>query len=134
MSTTHVLEECYRAAGWVQIGQTRGFGRNAGQYYYHGKTKTVFILFLHRKAKDWLSAPFLVPELSGGPITMVDLDKANVDRPGGLSDQLKQFKDPRKPCGVRHSMISTIAIAICAVLSSARSFTAIEEWSADLSP
>ncbi|MDT3700431.1 MAG: ISAs1 family transposase [Thermincola sp.] len=124
---------CYLAAGWVRLGQTRGFGRNAGQYYYHGKTKTVFVLPLQRKAKQWLSAPFLVPELSGGPIAMIDLNKANLERPNGLLDRLQQLKDPRKPRGVRHSMLSTIAIAICAVLSGARSFIAIGEWSADLS-
>lgn len=124
---------CYRAAGWIYVGQTLGYGRNAGQYYYHGRTKTVFILPLHRKAKNWLSAPFLVSELSGGPITVVNLNKANLDRPDGLLDRLQQLKDPRKPRGVRHSMISTLAIAICAVLSGARSFTAIGEWSAGLS-
>lgn len=124
---------CYRAAGWMCIGKTQGFGRNAGKYYHHGREKGVFILPLHMKAKDWLSAPFLVQELSGGPMPMIDLNKANLDYPGGLVEKLQQLKDPRKPRGIRHSMVSTFAIAICAVLSGARSFVAIGEWSANLS-
>jgi hypothetical protein len=123
---------CYRAAGWIQLGQTRGFGRNADRYYYHGKTKTVFILPLQRKTKQWLSASFLVPELSGGPIPLIDLNRANLSRTGGLLERLQSLKDPRKRRGIRHSLISTLAVAICAVLSGARSFVAIGEWSADL--
>lgn len=123
---------CYLAAGWLRLGQTLGFGRNAGQYYYHGKTKTVFVLPLQRKAKQWLSAPFLVPELSGGPIPLVDLNQANLNRPSGLLERLQRLEDPRKRRGIRHSLISTLAVAICAVLSGARSFVAIGEWSADL--
>lgn len=124
---------CYLAAGWIRLGQTRGFGRNAGKYYYHGRTKTVFVLPLQRKAKQWLSAPFLVQELSGGSIPMVDLNQANINHPEGLLERLERLEDPRKRRGIRHPLISTIAVAICAVLSGARSFAAIGEWSADLS-
>ena len=123
---------CYLAAGWIRLGQTRGFGRNAGQYYYHGRTKTIFVLPLQRKTKQWLSAPFLVPELSGGPIPMVDLNRANLNSISGLLERLQRLEDPRKRRGIRHSLISTLAVAICAVLSGARSFVAIGEWSADL--
>lgn len=123
---------CYLAAGWIRLGQTRGFGRSAGQYFYHGRTKTVFVLPLQRKAKQWLSAPFLVPELSGGPIPLVDLNQVNLNRPSGLLDRLQRLEDPRKRRGIRHPLIATLAVAICAVLSGARSFVAIGEWAADL--
>ena len=29
---------CYKAAGWIELGSTRGFGRNAGRYYAHGSS------------------------------------------------------------------------------------------------
>jgi len=124
---------CYRAAGWLRLGQTRGFGRSAGQYYYHGSSKTIYVYPLHRKAREWLSAPFLVPELSGGGIRMADLNKVNIDGEGGLLQRLKKLKDPRKRRGIRHTITSTLAIAICAMLSGARSFLAIGEWAQDLS-
>ena len=34
---------CYKAAGWKRLGETKGYGRNAGKYYYHEKKKEVFI-------------------------------------------------------------------------------------------
>src|SRR5690606_31801631 len=41
--------------------------------------------------------------------------------------------DPRKPRGVRHPVVTVVAIAVCAALSGARSFCAIAEWAHGLS-
>ncbi|MBS4007368.1 MAG: ISAs1 family transposase [Clostridium sp.] len=123
---------CYRAAGWIQLGQTRGFGRNGGKYYHHGLSKTIYVYPLHRSARQLLSTPFLAPELIGGQKPMVDLNKVNLGSNEGLLGQLQQLKDPRKRRGIRHSATSTLAIAACAVLSGARNFLAIGEWAADL--
>lgn len=123
---------CYRAAGWMPLGQTRGFGRNAGKYYHHGLSKTIYVKPLHPKARQWLSSPFLAPELSGGLRPMVNLNKVNLECGSGLLERLQQLKDPRKRRGIRHSAASTLAVAACAVLSGARSFLAIGEWAADL--
>ena len=129
---TRFAGTCYRAAGWTRLGQTRGFGRNAGKYYHHGLSKTVYVYPLHRNARQLLSSPFLAPELSGGAKPMVDLNKVNLEQNGGLLEQLRQLKDPRKRRGIRHSASSTLAVATCAVLSGARNFLAIGEWAADL--
>jgi hypothetical protein len=43
-------------------------------------------------------------------------------------DLLKIILDPRKPRGVRHPVVTIVAIAVCAALSGARSFCAIAEW------
>ncbi|MBS4007852.1 MAG: ISAs1 family transposase [Clostridium sp.] len=123
---------CYQAAGWIQLGQTRGFGRNGGKYYHHGLSKTIYVYPLHRSARQLLSAPFLAPELTGGQKPMVDLNKVNLGRNEGLLGQLQQLKDPRKRRGIRHSATSTLMVAVCAVLSGARNFLAIGEWAADL--
>jgi len=123
---------CYRAAGWIQLGQTRGFGRNGGKYYHHGLSKTIYVYPLHRNARQLLSAPFPAPELIGGQKPMVDLNKVNLGLNEGLVGQLQQLKDPRKRRGIRHSATSTLAVAACAVLSGARNFLAIGEWAADL--
>jgi hypothetical protein len=124
---------CYRAAGWLCLGQTRGYGRNAGKYYHHGTSKTIWVYPLHRQARQLLSAPFLAPELSGGEAPVINLNTVNLDQAGGLLERLQQLKDPRKRRGIRHTITSTLAIAICALLSGARSFLAIGEWAADLS-
>ena len=122
---------CYRAAGWLALGQTSGYGRNAGKYHYHGRSKTVYVHPLHREARRWLSAPFLVPELSGG-VTVMDLNQLDLSGHDGLLKKLRLITDPRKARGIRHTIISTLAIAICAVLAGNRAYTAIAEWATDL--
>ena len=42
--------------------------------------------------------------------------------------------DPRKPRGLRHSLPAILAIAACAVIAGARSFVAIAEWAAAVTP
>jgi hypothetical protein len=123
---------CYRAAGWIVLGRTSGYGRKHGIYYYHGETKTVLVKPLCKKAADILSAPFLPPELEGGKQAMVDLNTVTIENRGGLLDYLVLLNDPRKRRGIRHSQISILAVAICALLSGAKSFIAVGEWAADL--
>lgn len=123
---------CYRAAGWVPLGMTTGYGRTGGIYYYHGHTKTVLVKPLLKKAATILSASFLPPELTGGERAMVDLNTVFIESKGGLLDYLALLKDSRKKRGIRHSQISILTVAICALLSGARCFIAIGEWAASL--
>ena len=53
---------------------------------------------------------------------------------GGLLRALSQVPDPRARRGVRHSLSAILAVALCAVLAGARSFTAIGQWAANASP
>jgi len=123
---------CYRAAGWEALGQTRGYGRSGGQYFFHGQPKTVFVRPLLHKASRLLAEPFLGPELLGPDA--IDLNQLNVDGSDGLLEVLAQVKDRRKRRGIRHQQVSILAVAVCAVLSGARNFKAIGEWAADLPP
>ena len=47
---------------------------------------------------------------------------------------LAAVPDPRRPRGVRHSLMSPLMTSVAAVLAGARSFTAIGEWAADAPP
>lgn len=60
---------------------------------------------------------------------------ADDDRVSGreLLSALSGVPDPRARRGVRHPMPSILAVALCAVLAGARSFTAIGEWAANAS-
>jgi predicted transposase YbfD/YdcC len=58
---------------------------------------------------------------------------AGVAGSGDLLDQLATVADPRKRRGVRHRLVSLLAVAAAAVLAGARSCTAIGEWAADAS-
>lgn len=123
---------CYRAANWRLLGQTLGYGRNAGKYYYHGQHKTVWVYPLHRKARQLLTAPFLAPALEGR-VGIMDINQAVIEQPGGLLQRFTQLIDVRKRRGVRHPWAPVFAVATCAILSGADGFRAIGEWAQSLS-
>ncbi len=123
---------CYRAAGWKALGRTRGFGYRSGKYYYHGQTKTILVRSLRPDARELLSAFFLSPELKGDEWS-VDLNQLRIRGPDGLWERLQRLKDPRKARGIRHDQTCILAVAVCAVLSGARSFVAMGEWVQSLS-
>ncbi len=126
------LGTCYRAANWKLLGQTLGYGRQSGEYYYHGQHKTVWVYPLHRQARRLLSAPFLAPALEGR-IGIMDINHMAIEQPGGLLQRFTQLVDVRKRRGVRHTWLSVFAVAICAILSGADGFRAIGEWAQSLS-
>lgn len=126
------LGTCYRAANWRLLGQTLGFGRQSGKYYYHGQHKTVWVYPLHRKAKQLLAAPFLAPALEGR-VGIMDINQTVIEQPGGLLQRFAQLIDVRKRRGIRHTWVSVFVVATCAILSGADGFRAIGEWAQSLS-
>ena len=115
---------CYRAAGWIPVGQTRGFGRRAGRYVKHGQLKTVFVRPLFRRARAWLTRRRPYPQWE----TDMQFDVVTREQAEDLVNRLRALEDPRRPRGIRHVAASVLAISICAALSGARGYTAIWEW------
>ncbi len=54
--------------------------------------------------------------------------------PADLVEALAAVADPRARRGVRHRSCTILSIGVCAVLAGARSYVAIGEWAADLTP
>lgn len=52
--------------------------------------------------------------------------------PDDLLAVLGAVEDRRAPRGVRHNLVTVLAIEVCAVLAGVRPFTAIAEWANDL--
>ena len=123
---------CYRAAGWQLLGQTRGFAKRNRRYWYHGQPKLVFVRPLAADAVARLLAPFPPPNTSTQESLMINVNALPLQGEGGLIDLLKTIVDPRKPRGVRHSVVTIVGIAVCAALSGARSFCALGEWAQGL--
>jgi GNAT superfamily N-acetyltransferase len=126
---------CYLAAGWLPLGQTLGFAKRGRGYVAHGQPKLVLVRPLCREARQRLLASFLPPSPSSrkeNPF-MLDVNRLPLEGEGGLIELLRTVVDPRKPQGVRHPVVTVVAIAVCAALSGARGFTAIAEWAKDLS-
>jgi hypothetical protein len=126
---------CYRAAGWQVLGSTQGYSKCNKGYWRNGHPKLLLVRPLVADASRHLRAPFLTPVGAPGKecTAMIDINQLPLQGHGGLMDLLKTVVDPRKPRGVRHPVVTVVAIAICAALSGARSFTAIAEWAETLS-
>src|SRR6266487_5760919 len=77
-----------------------------------------------------------MPAWSSSPIDpavghLADFAKEAAEDPPGLLAVLGRVADPRHRRGIRHRLMIILALAVCAVLAGARSFTAIAEWAAD---
>ena len=120
---------CYRAANWLYVGETSGFGKRGKSYYEHGNKKKVFLYPLHRKAREILSErgfphPLLVKETR----SMIDLNKVDIK---GLEEFLKSIPDPRKKS--HYPLSKLLLLAACAYLSGYDSYIAIGQYGENLS-
>lgn len=74
--------------------------------------------------------------LSSPTLAVLDQVAPTAGAPDGelvsLFEALSAVADPRRSRGVRHRFAAVLALAACAVLAGARSFTAIAEWAHDL--
>jgi hypothetical protein len=125
---------CYRAAGWQVLGTTLGFGKHGPGYVAHGQPKLVLVRPLRPQARQSLIAAFLPPPglLRKETLPMIDVNRLPLEGKGGLIEMLRTLVDPRHARGVRHPLVTVVAISVCAALSGARGFKAIAEWAKDL--
>ena len=125
---------CYGAAGWQRLGLTRGFAKCGPGYVAHGQPKQMWVRGLRAQARQSLTAAFLPPchRLGKENLPMLDVNRLPLESQGGLLEMLRTLVDPRKRRGVRHPLVTVVAISVCAALSGARSFQAIAEWAKDL--
>jgi hypothetical protein len=127
---------CYRAAGWQCLGVTQGFAKRNTGYVAHGHPKTVWVRPLRPNAVAALTAPFpppCSPRHKEG-CAMLDANRLPLEGASGLLDLLRTVPDPRRRRGVRHPVRTVVALAVCAAVAGARSFTAIAQWARGLSP
>ena len=110
---------CYRAANFIEIGKTKGYGVSAGDYYYHGNKKLILVYPMQRKTRYLLTAPFLSPILALGSDKkpLVNLNRLNIFEDDGLIDRLSNVSNWRSKYGKRHQKGIILSMAVCAILS-----------------
>jgi hypothetical protein len=125
---------CYQATNFKVIGETSGWRRNKGSFVHHGRIKHVWVHPLHRVAASILSSTFDHPIIAANPrrSPVIDCNTLDFDSDIGLLARLFELPEHRMARGIRHSTASVIAVAVVAVLSGARSFTAIGEVAGEL--
>jgi hypothetical protein len=120
----HFHGTCYKAAGWRFLGHTHGFSRCSDTYRRHNHPKMVFVRSLHPRATEKLADPSVDIPLRRQPKAL----RLSEKQAGELLERLMAIPDPRMARGIRHKKISVMAIAMCAIMSNARSLKAIAEW------
>jgi len=115
---------CYKAAGWLFLGSTRGFANHHGTYTHHGCIKSVFVRHLRPDAAQKLADPYVQMELKP-TVTSMKLPYSHAD---ALHKALLAIPDCRMPRGIRHNKLAILSIAICATLCGATTFDAIAQW------
>lgn len=123
---------CYRAANWIEIGVTKGFGRSRIDFYQiHDKPKAIFLHPLTAKARQILSAPVMPPawapyERVADPIEY----SLSAQQTKSLLHALGALRDPRRNRGRVHRKIASIvAIATAAMIAGNNNLVDIGEFS-----
>lgn len=118
---------CYQAAGWVYLGDTKGFAKSAKKYIQHNQPKKVWIKPIYKSVNNLLTQPLL-------PSNMRCSMQYKIPFPHECLDELRQLilglPDFRTAAGKRHQLATLLSIVICATLCGARSYLAIAEWAA----
>ena len=115
---------CYRGAGFIVLGQTRGFRRSNGKYYPHGQSKTHLVKPLYNDSVKQLSAVFPTPFMFSGNKTppLLDLNRLALKE---LVSHMETVPDPRNPCGVRFRFSTPLSVLVLAALSGLKGFLQI---------
>ncbi len=126
---------CYRAANWVEIGLTKGFGRSRIDFYQlHDKPKAILLYPLHSKARQILSAPVMPPAWAPYRRQPNPRDYPLCrQQTQSLLQALGKLKDPRRYKGWRHRRVASIvAIATAAMIAGNDSLLDIGEFAQSL--
>ena len=108
---------CYKAAGFKELGETRGDRRNNGRYYYHGQVKKILVRPLPPDASRILSDPSHWPIFqSKEPVVPVKALSEEDFR--HLVEILAEISDSGKKRGFRHKAVDPlVTLLVCAILS-----------------
>jgi hypothetical protein len=86
----------YTASGWRELGQTRGYGRCARDYYVrHNRPKRLFVRELYRHARRSLQAEHLKPALAGIEARVAPRCRVGASQLRSLVEHLKTVPDFR---------------------------------------
>jgi hypothetical protein len=124
---------CYKAAGWIEVGQTAGCGRHGDDYYVrHDQPKRLWLRPLVADARTRLREP-LAP-LAGESRRAFGTSPVPVKTATSLADALHQVADPRRRQGLQFPLHAMLAAAVLAIASGARTVTDLFRFVQELTP
>lgn len=109
----------YHASGWTELGQTKGNGRKARDYYEnHDRPKRLFARELVKNARRSLQAEHLKPTLAAVAAKVPVRSVLKATELQSLSDHFRQVPDYRTRLGP-YPLFALLGITACAYLASA---------------
>jgi hypothetical protein len=126
---------CYRAANWIEIGVSKGFGRSRIDFYQlHAKPKAIFLHPLTPKARHILSAPDMPKSWAPYEVTADLLEyPLSGQQTKSLLEALGALRDPRRYRGWLHRKVASIvAIATAAMIAGNNSYIDIGAFAQSL--
>ena len=107
---------CYKAAGWLPLGKTKGYARHRADFYVpHGRPKKLWVKELRPHAVDVLRAPALPEECRQGAGSNADgVLPISAPQVESLHEALCKVPDPRRFNRSFHigPVLSIVAMAI----------------------
>jgi hypothetical protein len=107
---------CYRAGGWLHLGQTKGWSRSRSDFYeQHDRPKQLWVRELRRGARELLAArslPEAYASVEKGAVPACDLQAGAL---GELRTCFEALPDWRRRCGA-YPCPALAALVACATL------------------
>jgi len=125
---------CYKAAGWQQLGPTRGLERDWQDFYTDTRhPKQLWVRPLGEGALEQVRAAELPPALADPQGPLPPACPVATAQLGSLWECFrKPMTDPRKPKGVRHKLAGFLTLVALAVAAGCKGPHAIAEFAQSL--
>lgn len=109
----------YKAASWVELGQTKGNSRKSRDYYQaHDKPKRLFVRELMPRGRRHLQAAVLKPSLAGVEAKVAVISRLKADECQRLRDRFRAVPEYRRRDGP-YPLYTLLAIMAAAYLAAA---------------
>lgn len=132
----HFRGTCYKAAGWEEVGSTRGFRRDGREFYSaDSHPKQIWMKSLHDKARELLRAERMPEPWSRfeKPLPAKRVaDRLGVNGLLSLSDALRSIPDWRRTNGRQYPLACCLSILICGHLAGCETLEQYVEFGASL--
>jgi len=124
---------CYKAAGWIEVGQTAGCGRHGDDYYVrHDKPKRLWLRPLAEGARQRLLDP--LEPVAGEKLRAFGQSPVPVKTATSLADALYEVADPRRRQGRQFPLHAMLAAAVLAVACGVNTVVGLFRFVQELTP
>jgi hypothetical protein len=132
----HFSGTCYKAAGWDEVGSTRGCRRDGREFYCRDShPKRIWMKALHTKAREWLRAEEMPERWRRTERRLPGKRVAVRLGTGGLHslfEHLQCIPEFRRTNGRRYPVGCCLSIVVCALLAGQKTIEQCAEFASAL--